>query len=189
MATKNTPATQATTGEIAPMRPAEQYRNFMLRTAQDAATGPNKGERASDIMDAQVDRIINTAGDDDASDDDIWNADAGGTVQARDVPGLEVRIHDISSVISNRDDIENNKGYYATMTATILGGPEDVLVRQGLTLGSDIALQTGAELISAKVQAFKSRGRLPIDGVITAIPTASGNEILKLRPMPKRVQS
>jgi hypothetical protein len=189
MAPKNTPATQAKTGEVMTPRPAEAFRNYMLREAQDAATGPNKGMRAADVMDSQVDRIITVASDDNATDDDIWNADAGGTVQARDVPGLEVRIKDITAVLSSREDIENSKGYYASMNATIIGGPEDVLVRNGLQLGADIVLQTGAELIVSKVQAFKSRDRLPIEAVITAIPTASGNDVLKLRPMPKRVQS
>ena len=186
---KNTPATQPQTAEAVALRPAEQFRNFMLRTAQDAVTGENKGKRGQDVMDAQVDRIITVASDEDASAEDIWNADAGGTVQARDVPGLEVRISSIESVLSNREDIENSKGYYASMAATVLGGPEDVLVRNGIQLGADIVLQTGAELIISKVQAFKSRDLLPIDAVITAIPTASGNDVLKLRPMPKRVSN
>lgn len=190
MAPKNTsPATQAHTGEVMQLRPADALRNYLLREAQDQATGDNKGLRAADVMDSQVDRIVTVASDDNATEQDIWNADAGGTIQARDVPGIEVRIKDITPVLSSRDDIDNNKGYYVSMNATIMAGPEDVLVRNNLQLGADIVLQTGADLIIAKVQAFKSRDMLPIDAVIVAIRTASNNEVLKLGQPPKRVQS
>lgn len=170
------------TGTVQALTAAQRYHNYMLRRAQEIGS-----ERGAEINAAQMARILAAGETEDV--DAIWNADDGGTVQARDVPGLEVRIHDMVPIVSNREDIANNKGYYVSMNATVLGGPEDMLTRNALELGGNIVLQTGADLIETKIRAFESIGKLPVDGVVTAIRTGSGNEVLKLRPMPKRVQS
>lgn len=176
-------STPETTGTIVAKRPAERFRQYAVARALD--TSVNRG---ADVMDSQVDRILAQAERDDVTEKDIWDADAGGTVQARDVPGLEVQISDLSFVASSRDDIENNKGYYASMGATVLGGPEDVLTKAGLEIGTDFVLQTGADLIIAKVRAFQAREMLPVNAVITATRTSSGNDVLRIRPLPKRTK-
>jgi hypothetical protein len=172
-----------TIGTVVTTRPAERFRQYAVTRAMESI-----GTRGIEVMDSQVDNILNTAEKDGVTEKELWDADAGGTVQARDVPGLEVEIRDLDFVTSDRDDIENNKGYYASMGATVLGGPEDVLTQRGLELGMDIVLQTGADLIIAKVRAFQSQGWLPMKAVVTAIRTGSGNDVLKLRPLPKRVK-
>jgi hypothetical protein len=165
------------TGTVAAMRPADKYRLYMKQRAEIE----NKDAGAM-VMDTQVDNILTAE-----TDEEVWDADLAGTIQARDVPGLEVRIHDLRPVESARDDIVSRTGYYASMNCTVLGGPADMLTRNGLALGQDCVLQTGAELIISKVRVFEARDKLPIDAVITAIKTASGNDVLKIRPLPARV--
>jgi hypothetical protein len=172
----STPAVVAT-------RPAERFQQYALARALDTS-----GNRGTEVMASQMDRILDAAERDNVTEKEIWDADAGGTVQARDVPGLEVEIHDLSFVASNRDDIENNKGYYASMSATVLGGPEVTLTRAGLEIGVDIVLQTGADLIITKVRAFQAREMLPVKAVVTATRTSSGNDVLRIRPLPKRAK-
>jgi hypothetical protein len=181
-------ATPDTTSEVSgitlAVTAARRYQNYMLARAREVGTN-----RAEEVSAGQMARILATADKDDVTEEDIFNADQGGTIQARDVPGLEVEIHDMVPILSNREDIVNNKGYYISCNATVLGGPEDILERWALDLGADIVLQTGAPLIETKIRAFEARGFLPVKGVITAIKTGSGNDVLKLRPLPKRVTS
>jgi hypothetical protein len=180
----NTPDTQEVSGVTLAISAARRYQNYMLARAREVTR-----DRAEEVSAGQMARILAVAEQDDVTEEDIFNADQGGTVQARDVPGLEVEIHDMVPILSNRDDIANNKGYYISCNATVLGGPEDILSQAGLDLGADIVLQTGAPLMETKIRAFEARGMLPVKGVITAIRTGSGNDVLKFRPLPKRVQS
>jgi len=156
------------------IKPHEAFRSWMQQNMQEA-----DGEL---IAADNLDRMLTAD-----NDDDIWNADAGGTVQGRDAVGLEVEILDFKSTPSHKADIESN--YYGTMRATVLGGPTDVLTKNGLNVGDSIALQTGAENILGKVFAFHLRGRLPIRAIITGTTTQSGNEVLSIRPLPVRSSS
>jgi len=169
---------ETTDGQVEKLRPAQRMRQFMLARAQ-----MNRGERATDVLDTQMDRII-AAG----TEQEIWDADAGGTVQARDAIGLEVEIHAFEPVESTRQDIETRSGYYISIQAVCLGGPEEILTKNGLTPGQEFALQTGAELIVAKVRAFEAQDMLPVKGVIVGVTTQNGT-LLKLRPLPKRTVS
>jgi hypothetical protein len=156
-----------------------QFHAFMLARAQR-----NSSERSEEVMLAQGQAILTAE-----SVDDIWRADMGGTVQVKDAPGLEVEIRSMEPVVSNRQDIDNQHGYYVSMDAVALGGPADVLTQNGLTPGQSFALQTGAELFVKKVRALEAAGAFPVKGVITRITTANGNTVMKLFPMPTRVSS
>jgi hypothetical protein len=123
--------------------------------------------------------------------DDIWDADSGGTIQCRDADGLEVQIHDLEYVRSNRPDIQSPTGAYASMNATVLGGPRELLTKLGCQVGDDIVLQTGAEMFHAKIRAFIARNSegertMPVSGVVTALETSSGNSVIKFLRLPER---
>jgi hypothetical protein len=140
-------------------------------------------DRASDVMAQQGEKILSAN-----TIEEIWTADAGGTIQCRDVPGTVWQINTVEPVPSNRTDIENSTGYYITMDATYLGGPKDVAAANALTIGQNYALQTGAELIVFKVVMFEAAEALPIRAMIVGITTASGRTVLKLAEPPEMAQ-
>jgi hypothetical protein len=158
----------------------EQFHAMMLERARFV-----QEDRAEEVMLKQALQIIAASESGDA--DAIARADMGGTVQARDAGTLEVEIRAVDPVISDREDIANNKGYYVSMDATVLGGDEDMLTRNGLVLGNDVVLQTGAELFVLKIVGLEKAGALPYRGRVVSIPTRSGNNVVKLMTLPKRV--
>jgi hypothetical protein len=166
--------------ESSSLQLAQRYHTYMLTRAQAEDNKPAGPE----IMASQVEKILNAE-----TEDAIWDSDTGGTVQARDVPGLEVEIRDLRIVRSTREfeDGGENKGYYGSMNVTVLGGPRDLLTRHALRVGDDAVLQTGADLILSKVRSFEARELLPVKGVIQSTDTASGNTVLRLVRMPERV--
>jgi hypothetical protein len=179
MATSNPPAQSddAKTGTVQTATAVEKFHTYMLYRARE-----NSSDRGSDVMASQGERILGAE-----TEEDIWNADAGGTIQAKDIPDVEVEIRSFEPVISNRQDIENSRGYYLSMDATCLGGPSETLARNGLTPGQDFVLQTGAELLMYKIRSFEAGGYLPIKAVIKSYTTQSGNTVLKFLQLPKRV--
>lgn len=172
-------ANGAATGTVQEMRPADRYRQMVSHFAQQ---NKNSKERSQEIMSRQVDAIL-LAGEHGTADD-IWDADSGGTIQCRDAGGLEVTIYDLEYVWSNRPDIESDA--YASMNATVLGGPRDVMQKLAVQVGADVVLQTGAEMFHAKIRAFQARNMLPISGVITSLDTSSGNSVVKFLRLPER---
>lgn len=170
-----TPAAVAT-------RPADSYRAYMIQRAERESIGGDSPEErrqaATEISASQIDRIF--AGE---TEDDIWDADSGGAIQGRDIVGLEVEIHSMRLQLSDRFE---GAPYYGNLTATVLGGPREILGRTNLKIGSDFVLQTGAELILAKVRAFEAKGLLPVKAVIAGTETSSGNTVLKLTRIPER---
>ena len=169
--------TDTVNGEVATAGLMDKFHAYMLDRAR------TQDDRGADVMRDQAERILTAD-----SEDAIWDADTGGTVQCRDVPGLMVEIHSYEPVISNRTDIENSAGYYLSMNATVLGGPDEILTRNGLTIGQDIALQTGAALLMSKVRAMEAGGYLPMRTLIKEYPTQSGNTVLKFARMPRIAQ-
>jgi hypothetical protein len=142
-------------------------------------------DRSADVMAKQALAILaaNETGDADA----IMRADMGGTVQARDADTLEVEIREMDPVISDREDIEGGHGYYISMTCTVIGGDDDMLTRNGLQIGGDVILQTGADLFVLKVAALEKAGCLPYRGRVGVIKTRSGNSVVKFTQLPKRI--
>lgn len=180
MANSKSPAqTDTVNGEVQSANLVDKFHAMMI----DRATGINSAERSDEIKAAQAARIFGAN-----TEDEIWDADTGGGIQCRDVPGLMVEIRGFEPVLSNRTDIENSKGYYITMDATVLGGPEELLTRNGLKVGETIALQTGADLLMFKVRAMEAGGHLPMRTVIQATKTGSGNDVLRFVRMPRMAQ-
>jgi hypothetical protein len=180
MASSNSPAPTATiNGEVQSADLVDKFHAMMLDRARNVDTST----RSDEIKAQQAERIFSAK-----SEDDIWDADTGGGIQCRDVPGLMVEIRSYEPVISNRTDIENSKGYYITMDATVIGGPDDVLLRNGLKVGETIPLQTGADLLMFKVRAMEAGGYLPMRTVIVATKTQSGNDVLRFGRMPRMAQ-
>jgi hypothetical protein len=165
-------------GEVASSDLVDRFHAYMLDRAKTA------DNRSGEIMRDQTERILSAT-----TEDEIWDADTGGTVQCRDVPGLMVEIRGFEPVVSNRTDIENSSGYYLSMDATVLGGPDEILSRNGLSVGQDIALQTGAWLLMSKVKAMEAGGYLPMRTLIKSYTTQSGNTVLKFARMPRMAQS
>jgi hypothetical protein len=167
-------------GSVITRNALDQFHAMMKERAQFVSE-----DRSEEIMLKQALQIIAASETGDSAA--IMRADMGGTVQARDAGSLEVEIHSLDPVISDREDITNNKGYYISMNATVIGGDEDMLTRNGLILGGDVVLQTGAELFVLKVVGLEKAGALPYRGRVLSIPTRSGNNVVKLADIPKRV--
>jgi hypothetical protein len=167
----------------------EQYRGFMLRRANDLGT--NSKALAQAISARNMTAIFSAE-----TEEDIWSAGTGGAVQGRDAVGLELEIHDYRPVVSSRvfdgEDEDTRKGYYITCDAVVIGGPADVLRKLDVSVGDEIAFQTGADDVEYRLRAFELRGFLnPVEGKfirarVKGIETASGNTLLKLEPIPVR---
>jgi hypothetical protein len=162
-------------------RLVDQFHDYMRERAVEEGTGAARGE---EIEAQQIERILTAE-----SEDDIWDADNAGTIQARDIRDMEVEILDIVPVVSTRQDLENSKGYYVSMNAVCLGAPADILRKTGLIVGDSFVLQTGATRIISKVRAFEAKGWLPMRGVIAGTDTSSGNVVLRFKRLPERTQS
>lgn len=188
MANEKTEVVATVTGDGAIDR-MEEYRAYMYRRAHDAGT--SSGELARAISARNMHAIFSAE-----TEDAIWAAGTGGAVQGRDAVGLELEIHDYRPVLSTRvfdgEDEATRKGYYVSCDAVVIGGPADVLRKLGVSIGDEIAFQTGADDVEYRLRAFELRGFLNpaeskfIRARVKGIETASGNTLLKLEPIPVR---
>ena len=174
----NSPATKDG-GSVQSPTLTQRFHAMML----ERATVEDNSERAAEIAEQQAERIMSAE-----SLDDILGADSGGTVQCRDVPNTEWEIRGYRVIRSNRTDIENSAGYYISMDAVCLAGPDDTLTRAGVTIGEQVALQTGAYLLMVKVRALEVGGYLPQRLYLLGTKTQQGFTILKWTAPPKRAQ-
>lgn len=172
-------AIHTASGEVVTRTDLDVFHDLMRQRAGIVAQ-----ERGEEVMLKQALSIL--AADNVA---DIERADMGGTIQARDVDGLEVQINAFEPVISTRDDIETPLGYYISCDTVVMGGNRDMLTRYGLKIGEDFVLQSGAVLFMLKVGALEKAGALPYRGVVRAIATQSKRHVVKLYPAPERVVS
>lgn len=178
-----------------------QFHEFMKQRA--VAERAAAGNVAQQISARNADQIFGAVEKEDGTDEDIWNAGTGGTIQGReavnDDGGLELRIYGFRPDESTRtfegEDEETRKGYYVTIDATVIGGPESLLRMRGLEIGQEIALQTGADDVIFRLRAFELRGQktgkaaFPLDARLVGIKTSRDNTILKLRPLNRRAQT
>jgi hypothetical protein len=171
---------QAQTGDIQAPVKAAKFHSFMLQRARD-----EKESSGSDAMDSQLAAMIDAV---EGSQQDVWDSDARGTIQGRDIPGIELTVHSMNVHESNRADIENGHGYFITAPCTCLGGPSALMAAYGLAPGSDFVLSTGAPLVVGKIRVFEARGELPVSGVLVGIKGGAGT-VLKLAPLPVRAQT
>jgi hypothetical protein len=167
----------------------EQYREFMRRAARDS--GADGKALAASISARNMDEIFTAE-----TEDAIWAAGTGGTIQGRDAVGLELEIFSYRPVISTRvfdgEDEQTRKGYYISCDAQVIGGPADVLRKLDIQIGDEIAFQTGSDDIEYRLRAFQLRGILnpagnkTVKGRVKGIETSSGNTLLKLERLPVR---
>lgn len=185
MAAKETPASNGTSdlairkpdGEIINAATLTQFHDLMRQRA-----GIVSQERGEEVMLKQALSIL--AAD---SVEDIEKADMGGTIQGRDVDGLEVTINSFEPIITTRDDIESPLGYYVSCDAVVRRWDKDSLTRFGLEVGQNFVLQSGAILFILKVAALEMAGGMPYRGMVRAIPTQSKRHVVKLFPAPEGV--
>lgn len=168
-------APEPKTGVVAPRMEA-----FHRRMIERAGLDSN---RASEVMAAQGEKILAAT-----TVDGIWDADTGGTIQGRDVPGTVWEIRSVEPVISDRDDLDNTSGYYLSCDATYLGGPPDVARANGLIIGHQYALQSGAALVVTKLIMFEAAGALPLRVMLAETKTRKGRQVLRITRPPEMAQ-
>ena len=177
---KNVATTTTTPSAVSNPQLMARFHASMLQRA----TVEDNSDRAADILASQAERIMTAE-----TLEGIMGGDSGGTVQCRDVPNTEWEISGYHVVKSNRTDIENSAGYYISMDAVCLGGPEDVIVKAGIAPGDKVALQTSAALLMVKIRALEAGNFLPMKLLLLGTRTQSGNTVLKWALPPKRVES
>jgi hypothetical protein len=150
---------------IAP-RAHEQFVEYLARRAeQDGST------RSFDVAANQMDKLLTAE-----TEQEIWDADEGGTFSAQDMTDIELRIRGYKVAVSS-DEYDSPLGHYILIDA----------VR--LDTGDEVIVNTGAALIITKLRMLESRDLLPVEAVIRGTKAAKGT-VLKLKQIPARaVQS
>jgi hypothetical protein len=120
-----------------------------------------------DVSLSQIDKVLQAE-----TEEDVWNADEGGTVSGQDMIDVEMQILSIT-VAPSSDEYDATLGVFINIKA----------IR--LDTGDEIVVNTGADKIITKLVKFESMGLLPIEGVIRGVKTRNGT-MLTLRPLPKR---
>jgi hypothetical protein len=143
-------------------KPHQRFINSLMARAE------REGETLGrDVSLSQIDRILSAE-----TEEDVWNADEGGTVSGQDMIDVEMRMVSFT-VAPSSDEYDATLGVFINIKA----------IR--LDTGEDIVVNTGADKIVTKLVKFETMGLLPIDGVIRGVKTRKGN-MLMLRPLPKR---
>lgn len=150
-------------GAVAQRPRVAAFAEYLLARAQATPTK----QRALEVSVNQVEAIL--AASEDGSDDDIWDADRGGTIGLRDIPGAVIRIHSIEISEANDPAYEADLGVFALIYATMLYDPE-----RNYPAGSDVVINTGVGRVITKLRAFEARDRFPMDAMVTAIKSQSG---------------
>jgi hypothetical protein len=150
---------------IAP-RAHEQFIEYLARRAEaDGAT------RSFDVAANQMDKLLNAE-----TEQEIWDADEGGTFSGQDMIDIELLIRGYKVAVSS-DEYDSPLGVYILIDA----------VR--LDTGDEIVVNTGSPLIITKLRKLESRELLPAEAVIRGYKAAKGT-VLKLKQIPARaVQS
>lgn len=167
----------------------EAFHESMRRRAKDEAQN-RPANLAEEISAKNADQIFAAATKEGATMADVWRAGSGDALQGRDIIGLETRIYGFNVDESTRTDLENDtSGYYLTLDAMVLGGPEDVLRKLGVGIGDEVAIQTGADDPVFRMRAAELVNAFPLDVVWVGRGTRSGNTVLKLKPAPLRAMA
>lgn len=127
---------------------------------------------AQELGAAQGDAILNAA--------NVEELDAAmemvGLVGLRDFDdGTEIEIKEFHYAPGTRSDYKNRWGIFAVMDAVLLES------------GKEVAIDTGVERIILWLRAMENMGKLPAQRRITKVATGSGNEMITLLPLKKRV--
>lgn len=153
---------QEQTGTTIAVKPHQRFIQSLQRQAED-----NAATHGREVSVNQIDKILTAE-----TEEEIWNADEGGTLSGQDMIDVEMEIQDYV-VLPSGDEYDATLDVYINITAVRLDTGEEVIVN------------TGADKIITKLAVFKARGMLPIGAVIKGVPTRKGT-MLKLRPLPNR---
>jgi hypothetical protein len=156
----NEPSVQSGTA-IAP-KPHERFiQSLNARAEREGAT------LGRDVSLSQIDKVLQAE-----TEEDVWNADEGGTVSGQDMIDVEIEILSLT-VAPSSDEYDATLGVFINIKA----------IR--LDTGDETVINTGADKIITKLVKFEAMGLLPIQGVIRGVKTRNGT-MLTLRPLPKR---
>lgn len=140
------------------------------------------------------------------SDDDIWDADERGPLNAQDIAGCEIEIigvtvkwsrgdSDIATPFQVRDEHGTTKKMYLIVSAVRISDSGDNRSTMRLPdIGEVFEFNTSARFVVAKIMQFYRLGRIDADThstlecMVRATDLGSGQAVLKLRPLPKRAQ-
>lgn len=143
-------------------KPHDQFAEYLARRAEnDGAT------RGYEVASNQMDKLLTAE-----TEQEIWDADEGGTVNGQDMIDVELNIRGFKVAVSS-DEYEATLGVYILIDAVRLDNGEEVIVN------------TGAPLIITKLRMFEAREMLPVNGVIRGTKARNGT-VLKLRPLSAR---
>lgn len=165
--------TDADVPDVSGPRISEQFTGWLQRAA-DA----NEGTRTFDVAAGQLDRLLTAE-----SVDDILDADEQGTLQLRDMVGVQLRIPNPGfpgCVRKSSEKYSATLGVYIQFPATVLAVPDKYLAAQ---VGDDVLVSTGAPLVIGKLRSMEANGYLPFDFLVTGVEAANGT-VLKLRRVP-----
>lgn len=147
------------------IKPHERFLASLKRRAE--VEGARLGQ---DVSQSQMDKILTAE-----TEQEIWDADEGGTFSGQDMEDVELEIQSFT-VAPSSEQYDASLGVYINIKATRLDTGEEVIIN------------TGADKIITKLAVFEAKGMLPILAVIKGIPTPNG-KMLKLRPVPRRAVS
>jgi hypothetical protein len=129
-------------------------------------------DRGTDIAFQQADKIIQAT--ESGTLEEIWDADEGGVVSAKDFVGVGFMLHSVEYAPSS-DQYDAPLGHFVSMNITALQQTD------AFEIGEELVVNTGASAIVTKTRALEARGALPAPCIVKAVPARKG-AVLKLRP-------
>jgi hypothetical protein len=142
-----------------------------LKARAVAAQGDDGKKRSFEIAASQMDKILTAE-----TEEDIWDADEGGTVSGKDFTDIAIEINGYELTESD-DKYDSPLGVYVNINATTLQKAK------GYDVGEIVIINTGATLIITKLEAFRSKGLIPGLRCIIKGTEAKNGTVLKLRPL------
>src|SRR5581483_11392521 len=130
---------QTKEGNALEIRPYERF----VKSLQERAA-ENGNSRSFEVGANQMDKILKAE-----TEDEIWDADEGGVVAAKDFKDIEIEIRDYTLAPSS-DQFESDLGVYVNIDAVVLQET------RGFSPGEVVIINTGAKLIVTKLEQLKS---------------------------------
>lgn len=171
----------------------------MIRDMAALATAENEEESVSSNREALA-AIYNAN-----TDDDVWDADSVGPINAQVLGGCELDIYDLQVKYSRgREDGEkiktpwvsaDGKQMYAIVTATRISKAGEKKLFRLPEVGETFQFNTSAQFLFAKLFTFYVRGKFGagtgnvLRAAIQATDLGGGQAVLKLVRIPDRVMS
>jgi hypothetical protein len=166
--------TQPATGEIsvkpeqavAP-RPLDKFAEYVVNRAALEANLVRE-----ELGSAQMDAILNAQ-----TEEELDAAmEMAGLIGLRDLEdGTEIQVNGFHYSPGTRSDFANRFGVFAVMDCVLIES------------GANVAIDTGIERIITWLRAKEAMGKLPTQCRVVKITTGSGNDMITLLPLKRRV--